>query len=241
MWLLLLLSIPMFAQELTLRSLAGHWIDVRYAEALQKTRSPLEADKVVMPTAIWLYQTKGLWRLQATNFHEGFERPVASLRVVKSGYEFLAGDAEARSGNGHPIPFTIERHGRTMLLRGAFFDEKTPATYERIDETVESWAMRLLLAGKYVDEQGRPASITADGDIALPGAKPFKARIVLDTSEACCDYVNTDRKPRTQYEDRIAYRWRGAALELYDVITNPDAECPIASAKTPFVVLHRAQ
>ncbi len=234
---LLLFTIAASAQELSLRALSGHWIDVQYAEALEKSRSPLEADKVVTPTALWLYQTKGLWRLQATDFHEGFERPVASIRALKGGYEFDAGEAEARSGSGHRIPFTIEKRGGAMLLHGAFFDETKPATYKRIDESADNWAMRLLLAGKYADEHGRAASISPDGDFMLPGAKPFKAAIVLDTSEACCDYVNTDRKSNTQYEDRIAYRWRGSTLELYEVITNPESECPIASAKTPFVAL----
>lgn len=232
--------VPLRAQELTLRDLAGDWMDVRYAEALAKTRSPLAAEKSgATPTSFWLRQENGKWRLFATDFHEGFGRVVSGIvRVAPGTYDLLAGNPEAESGSGHRIRITVEGSGDAMHVHGAFFEEGKPFTYRRLGATVEHWAAKILLAGDYRDEHGASVSFGADGVASIDG-KRFKYTPILDTSEACCDYVNTDRKPRSRYQDRIAYQWRGDVLELFDVIIDPDGECPIAAAKKSFAVLRR--
>ncbi|MGH9421386.1 MAG: hypothetical protein ACRD3J_15515 [Thermoanaerobaculia bacterium] len=213
----------LFAIALTIKSLQGHWISARYADALASMRSPSRAEKVDPAIAITINGN----RADATSFHEG------SWRIIKSVDEqaIVVSPLEAPDGKAERLPLTVthDAHGAITTIRVALWPE-TMAAFRRIDVDAETYARRVLLAGTYRDAKGAIYRFTEGGQLTIGKGPARPYHVSLDTSEACCDYFVIGE------EDRAGFQWRDGKLLLYKIIEDPNG-CPISCAKTPYATL----
>jgi hypothetical protein len=217
----------LFALVLTVAELQGHWITARYADALANTRSPSQAEKVAAPVAVTI---KGN-RADVTDFHEG------SWRIIKSVDErtIVASPLEVPDGKAQRLPLTVTRdaHGAVATIRVALWPEQ-PATLRRIDTDSETFARRVLLAGKYRDGKGVTYRFTEGGQLTIGNTQAVRYRASLDTSEACCDYFVIGE------DQRVGFAWKDGKLLLYKIFEDPNG-CPISCAREPYAALTRVR
>lgn len=214
----------LLAAALTLTDLEGQWISARYADALEKTRSPRAAEKLAHPRAM----TVRNGRIEVTSFHEATWYAVRELtHRGGTSYDLRVSAAEdEKSPATKRLQVWIEKGQFTGNVWG---DE--PTAFRRIDEAVDDFARRTLIAGEYVDQRGEKWTFGVDGSATSPERGAFRYHMQLDTSEACCDYFVIG-------EELVGYRWNGGKLELYRVILSDAAiRCPIECGTEPFAVL----
>jgi hypothetical protein len=207
----------LFALALTLTDLQGNWMNAPYADALVKTRSPLQAERLGTPLSMTIRGD----RAEITTYHEASWRRILSVgkgSVVVSPLEDPNGKAETLplAGNRNRIYVELWPHTRV--------------TYRRLDVDPESYARRVILAGTYTDARGVKYVFGETGELTIGSAAAVKYHVSLDTSEACCDYFVIGE------ENRVGFRWKNKKLQLYKVIEDPK-NCPISCAKTPYAVL----
>src|SRR5258708_4762864 len=161
----------LFAVALTLTDLQGNWMNSSYADALVKTRSPLQAERLGTPLSMTIRGD----RAEMTTYHEGSWRRIISVgkgNVVVSPLEDPNGKPETLplAGNRNRIYVELWPHTRV--------------TYRRLDVDPESYARRVVLAGTYTDTKGVQYVFGETAEPRLVSAPAAKHHAPRDTSEA---------------------------------------------------------
>lgn len=208
----------LFAVALGLTDLQGYWINASYADALAKSRSPLQAERIGTPLSMHIAGD----RAEITTYHEASWRRI--LSVSKS--EIVASPLEDPDGQPEHIPLAGNRDRIFVALW-----PHTRVSYRRLDVDADTFARRVAMAGTYKDKKGTKYVFDEHGEVWISsgGPGPLHWAVQLDTSEACCDYFFLG-------EERVGFRWKEGKLLLFHVILDPKG-CPISCAKTPYAVL----
>jgi hypothetical protein len=207
----------LFALALTLTDLQGNWMNAPYAEALAKSRSPLQAERLGTPLSMTIRGD----RAEITTYHEGSWRRIISVGKGS----IVVSPLEDPTGKPETLPLAGDRNRIYVELW-----PHTRVTYRRLDVDPESYARRVVLAGTYTDAKGVTYVFGETGELTIGSAAAAKYHVSLDTSEACCDYFVIGE------ENRVGFKWKNGKLQLYKVIVDPH-NCPISCAKTPYAVL----
>lgn len=208
----------LFAVALGLTDLQGYWINAPYADALAKSRSPLQAERIGTPLSMRIAGD----RAEITTYHEASWRRIVS--VTKT--EIVASPLEDPDGTPEHIPLAGNRDRIFVALW-----PHTRVSYRRLDVDADTYARRVVMAGTYKDKKGTKYVFAAGGQMTIDDGAPQPWRIALDTSEACCDYFY-----QGEADTRIGFRWKEGKLLLFHVILDPKG-CPISCEKKPYAVL----
>ena len=90
--------------------------------------------------------------------------------------------------------------------------------------------------GRYVDRKGKQYSFSKEGIASWPD-RSFSYALSLDSSEAGCDYFQTDDPKEPGHRKRYGFKWNGDRLDLFAIVY--DQDIPIACEDRPFASLVR--
>lgn len=232
--LVVLLAMPAMASAASPSLLEGNWISEAYIDALERTHSPLEATSVAAPEVFTIARSGSRWKLTRTNYHEATWHIVKSFDQVDGDlYRLTVGAAETTAAEDPPVTFDIALDPDGKHATGPLWSD-SPTRFRHVDEDPLVVIARLLLVGEYLDAKQRPWSFKANGFARSPVLGSFRFEPVLDTMEACCDYLLM--KKRTEEDVRIGFKWEDGRLNLYHMLST-DEGCPISCEAKPFAVL----
>jgi len=235
---------PRKKDRVYLSDLEGTWIARDYLERVRASRAPHTTARSATGIAIKVQREGRTWPILITNFQQAvleFIIDVQPDQTPKSYRLVLA--KEDRPGISSAdvtyVYFRGERSEdgtfRTLSIAEPNFARKRYLTYLRLDEPLEVFINRAVIAGTYVDEAGARYEFTDDGKAIFPD-REFAYEVSLDPSFAKCELIRSHREQDPQGKERIGFAWKGAQLELFGV---KGRKAPYRCDSKPFVVLKR--
>jgi len=226
------------SKNLTIEQLDGQWVRKKYLDSLRSNRSQFsEQTENILISA----KTN---RLSWTNYHEGSWRRILRIELSKNGYVLVVGQWEIDSpvpSEILQIPFkpTMDYQGKIVSIE--FLDNSLASSknepFVRLSVPLEEYANELLLVGQYIDQKGKQYTFSKEGVASWPD-RSFSYKLPLDSSEAGCDYFQTNDPKEPGNYKRYGFKWKGNRLDLFTIVYSRD-DIPIACEDHPFVSLVR--
>lgn len=208
--------------RLYLRDMEGIWVNVKYLEALSRTRMPHEAARKVQPVVIGIQRQGRSYPIVVTNFDKAAvqavldvepgdkpnlyrlvvgpdDRPVSSSEVQ---YIWIRG---ARNADGK---FDRLEMAEPTLMKGKW------AEYVFSGQELAPRLNRTVLAGKYSDAKGQTWEFSDAGEAHWPQGT-YTYEISLNDPRANCEYLVTEDPKSTGGKQHYGYAWKQGKLLLY--------------------------
>jgi len=227
-----------------MKDLEGTWIARDYVERLRASRAPHATARQATGIAIKIQREGNSYPILITNFQRAVLMAVIDVQPTEKAKNYrLALAKEDRAGISADeltyMPFRGERDAdgvfKTLSIAEPNFARKRYLTYLRLNEPLDTFVNRLVIAGKYVDAEGKAYEFSEGGDAVLPDRK-FAYEVSLDPNNASCELLQSHREREPNGKQRVGYRWKGPELQLFQVTGK---KAPYKCAAKPFAVLKR--
>ncbi len=235
---------PRKINRVYLADLEGTWITRDYLERVRASRAPHATARGATGVAIKIQREGRSWPIVITNFQETVPEFIIDVQPDKTPRSYrLVLAKEDRPGISSAdvtyLYFRGERSDdgvfRTLSIAEPNFARKRYLTYLRLEDPLDAFINRAVIAGRYQAADGDIYEFTEAGTAILPD-REFAYEISLDPSTAKCEMIQSHREQDPQGQERIGFAWKGAHLELYNV---NGKKTPYRCAAKPFAVLKR--
>ena len=98
----------------------------------------------------------------------------------------------------------------------------------------ENQINRVVIAGKYKDQEGRSYEFTQAGEAVLPERR-FAYEVALDVKAGNCDLVHSHRERAPEGKERLGFAWKAGDLQLFNTKALPEDR--YACEAKPFLIL----
>jgi hypothetical protein len=213
---------PPSKDRIYLRDIEGIWINEQYVKALTALRAPHAAAKKTPPVVIAIKREGRVFPIVVTDFNKASVQAVLDIEPdAKPGsYRLVvgAGDRPMTSDEVKYVYFQGAKNaqGRFDRLRFAeiFLMKGRWADYILLPGEISPYLNRLVLAGRYKDEQGRGWEFSESGEARWPDQK-FAYELSLNDPGAGCEYVQTEDLREGAQSKRFGYAWKNGKLSIY--------------------------
>jgi hypothetical protein len=231
-----------YKDRVYMKDLEGTWIARDYVERLRASRAPHATARQATGIAIKIQREGNSYPILITDFRKAVLMAVIDVQPTEKAKNYrLALAHEDRPGISSAeltyMPFRGERDAegvfRTLSIAEPNFARKRYLTYLRLNEPLDTFVNRLVIAGRYVDEEGNAYEFTEGGDALLPDRK-FVYEVSLDPNNASCELLQSHREREPGGKQRVGFAWKAGTLQLYEVAGR---KAPYKCAAKPFAVL----
>jgi len=206
-----------------LKDVEGIWINEAYLRTLAGLKSPHAAAKKAAPVVIVIRREGRAYPIVVTDFNKASLQ--ALLDVEPDGkpgaYRLVVApdDKPISSKEVKYIRFEANRNpqGKIERLRVAEpdFMKGKWADYVTVGGELSPQLNRLVIAGDYRDEKGRPWVFKEDGEASWPEDK-FNFELSLNDPGANCDYLQSEGAAKgVDDKKRYGYGWKAGKLSVY--------------------------
>lgn len=223
--------------NLTIEQIDGQWVRKKYLDSLRSTRSQFAEQ----PENVSISAKNN--RLNWTTYHESSWRRILRIEPSANAYVLVVGQWEVESpapSETLRVPFKPAMNHEGKIASIEFLDDSLVSSkrepFIRLAVPLKEYANELLLVGRYVDRKGKQYSFSKEGVASWPD-KSFLYELPLDSSEAGCDYFQTDDPKEPGNWKRYGFKWKGDRLDLFTITY--DRGTPIACEDHPFISLVR--
>ena len=229
--------------------LRGIWVNTRFEQALEKSKSPRKA-AVDVPNVSFFREEGKAVAFVNLDFREGITIPLDSLQRV--GNELKHDEVTLLLSPGGD-EMTLQLADQARLKGKATFRRLSRAdlpSMEAEHDTLMRYVNRVVLAGAYQDKVGGGILVftpemthyTHPGN-AKPGGAKLPYDLELNVPVKGCDGLYYERPTGEKPVPRryTGFARRGKSLELYHVEPDPDNPDGLAREKKPFAKLTRTQ
>jgi hypothetical protein len=214
------------------------WLSSDYVDGLRRTRSPHGAMGSMRPGSgepcINVYQSETKWRWVSENFHE-------RLYEFECDLDEYPGQREITFRSSYDTA-EIVAHGTllsadTLLLEYRDRLAVWSGKYVKANPSLEVFVNNLLLAGKYLNQEGDTCVFEESG-VASWRFESFRYEIYLDCVFSYPDgFWIPDVWTPFGWQPYCHFQWKGKKLYIYDTYkTIPDGEYAIPY-KEPLLIL----
>jgi len=225
------------ADSTKIKEFEGIWARKKYVDSLTRAHSQFAEG----PESVTISTKES--RLYWTSYHERSWRHILDIEISGKTLFLVVGNWEVRSSEANEklrVPFRERRDEAGKITAIEFLDSSLVSYKEeafvKLDVPLEQYANNVLLAGTYKDDKGRTFTFSKDGVALWPG-KSFPYKLTLDSSEAGCDYFQTEDRNEPGQRKRYGFQWKGKELQLFKIVY--DRDMPIQCEDKPFVSLVR--
>jgi hypothetical protein len=233
-----------YKDRVYMKDLEGTWIARDYVERLRASRAPHATARQAAGIAIKIERDGRSYPILITNFQRAVLMAVIDVQPMPKEKNYrLALAKEDRAGISAQeltyVPFRGERNKdglfTTLSIAEPNFAKKRYLTYLRLNEPLETFVNRTVIAGRYADAQGNGYEFTEGGEAVLPDRK-FAYEVSLDPGNAKCELLQSHKERDPEGKQRVGFAWKGAELRLFNVT---GAKQPYTCGSKPFAVLKR--
>jgi hypothetical protein len=232
-------------ERVYLKDLEGTWIARDYVERLRASRAPHATARQAAGIAIKIQREGQSYPILITNFQRAVLQVVIDVQpdVKPKSYRLALAKEDGAAVSASDITYIYFRGERnadgafqTLQLAEPNFAKKRFLTYLRLNQPLENFVNRIVIAGRYQDADGAQYEFTEAGEAILPD-RTFAYEVSLDPANANCELLQSHPEREPNGGERIGYKWKGAQLELYKVT---GYKAPHKCQAKPFAVLKRA-
>lgn len=215
---------PIRADRVFVSDLQGTWISQPYLEKLKATRAPHAAARQTPALVVKVQKEERTYPILVTNFQKAVLKFLLDVEPdVKPGSYRMVTAPEDGVVNSSDVIYIYFRGKRnadgkfdSLSIADPYFAKRKFLTFTRLPDALEIVVNRLVIAGRYTDEQGRNYEFTEGGDAILPERK-FAYEASLDPRTAACELLLSHREREPQGQERLGFAWKGGKLQLFDV------------------------
>jgi hypothetical protein len=202
----------------------GTWISKAYLEQLQATRSPHAAGTRTPPLVIKVQREERSYPMLITDFHNVVMQFLIEVEPNKKpgAYRLVVApeDGAVSAADVTYIPFTGEKNNQgkfeQLIIAEPFLAKRKKITFVRLPEALETQINRVVIAGKYQDQEGRSYEFTQAGEAVLPD-RSFPYELALDVKAGSCDLMHSHRERAPEGKERLGFAWKGGDLQLFNI------------------------
>jgi hypothetical protein len=225
------------------KDIEGLWLPRDYMDALRVTRQPHAATRKAPPVLIKIQKEGPSYPIVRTDFTKAVLEQVLDIEPVgKPGSYRIAAAADASRAvpvdEVTYIPFRGEKgvEGKfdSLAIADPTFSKGRFRDYLRIRDSLVVFVNRAVLAGKYVDDQGRAYEFSEAGQATFPDTT-FDYEVSLAAAGAGCEYFETADDKAPGGHRRYGFAWKGDRLQLFNA-TGAEPK-NVRCDKKPFAVL----
>jgi len=231
------------AEPVTLGGLTGEWANETWLERLKETKSPKQAVTGIYYTGMAFAPEDSLYEWGVWfNFHEGLRYRLTGLTpgAAKGAYvpEFHKEQDAMRHSTSDMLLFDENRPVETLVFSFiGLYDGKQRHKFVRCEPSIELMANRIVLAGRYTDEQGRTYEFTGDCTARWP-EETFAYRFGIDYVLNKYNYLFRKEWDGKHFEgNAYSFEWVDGKLLLYDVTASRESTDFFNRGDEPFAVL----
>ncbi|HTT38413.1 MAG TPA: hypothetical protein VMH32_12190 [Burkholderiales bacterium] len=222
--------------------LDGTWISKSYLDALKRLRAPHAAAKNTQAVVIQIDKHDDSHPILISNLRHSVQQFLievepdlkpGSYRMVTAPQDGVVSASEVTYIYFHGVR-TSEGKFEALSIAEPHFANRKYLAFVRLPDPLKTVVNRLVIAGQYVDAQGRRYEFAESGEAILPDRK-FTYEISLDPSRARCELLQSRDEREPDSTQRIGFQWHGHELCLFDV--KPDAKGAPTCTQKPFAVL----
>jgi|GEM_PF-2850971 len=228
--------------------LRGIWVNTRFEQALEKTRSPRKA-AVDVPNVSFFREEGKAVAFVNLDFREGITVPLDSLQRV--GNELKHDEVTLLLSPGGD-EMTLQLADQARLKGKATFRRLSRAdlpSMEAEHDTLMRYINRVVLAGAYQNKMGGGVLVFTpemtyytDPENPKPGVGKIPYELELNVPVKGCDGVYRQLPGRnTRDRNYTGFAWKGKTLELYRTAPDPDNPDGLVREKKPFAKLTRTR
>jgi hypothetical protein len=213
---------PARKDRVFVRDIEGIWINEEYVRTLTTMRSPHAAARQVPPVVIAVKPEGRTHPIVVTDFNKAAINAVLEVEPdAKPGFYRLVLGTDDRPVASSEVKYlyfqgTRNAQGKFDRLRFAeiFFMKGKWADYRLLTGEVNPFINRLVLAGSYRDDKGRPWEFTEAGAARWPDQK-FNYELSLNDPGAGCEYLQTEGAMSGADKKRYGFAWKGGKLSIF--------------------------
>jgi hypothetical protein len=226
-----------------MKDLEGTWISRDFVERLRATRAPHALARQATGIAIKIQQEGRSYPILITNFQRAVLEAIIDIEpdAKPNSYRLVLAQSNGAvsSKDVTYVYFRGERNadGRfeTLSIAEPNFAKKRFLTYLRLNDPLDNFVNRAVIAGKYKDAEGRAYEFSETGEAVLPD-RSFAYEVSLDPTTANCELIQNHSEREPDGTDRIGFEWKGPELRLFKV---SGSKPPFKCDSKPFAVLTR--
>jgi hypothetical protein len=227
-----------------IKDLEGTWISRDFVERLRASRAPHAVARQAAGIAIKIQQEGRSYPILITNFQRAVLQTIIDVEpdAKPNSYRLVLAKDDKGPVNSSEVTYVYFRGERnadgrfeTLSISEPNFAKRRFLTYLRLNDPLDNFVNRVVIAGKYKDEEGRGYEFTEDGEAILPD-RSFAYEVSLDPSSAGCELIQNHREREPDGKERIGFEWKGPELRLYKV---SGTKAPFRCDAKPFAVLTR--
>lgn len=215
------------------RDLEGIWIAEPYLNALRESRMPHQAAKRTQPVVIGIQRQGRTYPVVITNFDKAIVNALIDVQpdgqpgtyrmvlgpdgrpVTSEEVSYVHFQGQRKPGGG----FDRLRVAETQFMQGRWAD------YVYLGTDLARTVNQLVLAGRYIDAQGRTWVFSDVGESQWPDAS-YLYEISMNDPSANCEYFTVEDMQAADGKGRYGYAWRGGKLHLFEArVTNNRVRC----------------
>jgi len=252
------------AEPVALGDLTGEWANETWLERLKETKSPKQAVAGIYYTGMAFAPEDSLYEWGVWfNFHDGLRYRLTGLRPAEPEGAYIPefGDQQdaMRHSTDDTLLFDESRPVETLVwsFTGLYdgkqrhkfvrcepsieliglYDGKQRHKFVRCEPSIELMANRIVLAGRYTDEQGRTYEFTGDCTARWP-EETFAYRFGIDYVLNKYNYLFRKEWDGKHFEgNAYSFEWVDGKLLLYDVTASRESTDFFNRGDEPFAVL----
>ena len=215
---------PIPKERIFIWDLQGTWMSKRYLDALKALRAPHAAARATPALVIKVQKEERSYPILTTNFQSAVQQFLLDVEPgLRPGSYRMVAAPEDRTISASEVTYIDFRAARgadgkleELAIAEPKFAKRKYLTFVRLSDPLDVVVDRLVIAGKYHDEQGHAYEFTEAGDAVLPDRK-FAYEVSLDPRRAKCELLQSHRDREPQGNEHIGFEWKGTQLRLFEV------------------------
>ncbi|MCA3132681.1 MAG: hypothetical protein ACK5YW_01745 [Betaproteobacteria bacterium] len=225
------------------KDIAGLWVASDWLAAVEAERAPHAAARKASPLVINIQQEGRAWPILRTDFSRAVLERVIEIEPTEraDAWRLVAARDDrgaVSSAEATYIPFSGSRaaSGRfeAITFTEPSFAKRRPRVFVRLEDGLEARVNRVVIAGRYRDEQGRAWSFSEAGELSGPDGNAAY-EVSLAASGAGCEFFEVADDKAPGGKRRTGYAWKAGRLSLF--ATTGDKPARLRCESKPFAVL----
>jgi hypothetical protein len=220
---------PVRKDRVFLKDVEGIWINEAYLSVLAALKSPHAAAKKTAPVVIAIRREGRGYPIVVTDFNRASLQAVLDVEPdgKPGAYRLVVGadDKPMSSNEVKYIRFEAVKNAQGKFDRLRFaepdFMKGNWADYVPITGELSPQLNRIVIAGKYRDDKGRPWGFSESGEATWPEQK-FNYELSLNDPGANCDYLQSESAAKGVDDNkglddkkRYGYGWKAGKLSIF--------------------------
>jgi hypothetical protein len=195
--------------------LTGMWLNKKYVTSLYKTRSPATSARGILTVALNMTRNDSIYEcMEVYNFAEGgHTKTISALHSIDANTYLLTVQADYLEGKTPPHYLVFNT--KMNMLEIHYEENRQKFEFVKIGDSLDNYLNKVVLAGKYKNDQNNTYIFGAGGEGFWSGKK-FRYQINYMPTVSDVDYFLIKNNDDVYTGEQYVFEWKGNQLFIYN-------------------------